>query len=259
MIHRRGFLGWAGAASLPGGSAMAAPGKIRYYALAQYFLKNGTQGARLAEYLQRGLLPAAAKLGVPAPMVILEALAAPHMPQVLTVTGHASLDELAQSRARLKADAAHSQAVANWEAGDEPPYERYAESILAAEHYSPEPRPADPAPPAPRVFELRVYHSPTERQLKALHERFAGPEIRIFHRCGIHPLFYCSTLAGPDKPNLVYLTPFGSLAAREKAWAAFAADPEWVKVRAESIARHGQISSIIQISLYRATPSSPIR
>jgi hypothetical protein len=258
-MNRRSFLGSAGLAAFVGGSAVAAPGKNHYYVLEQYFLKNGTQGGRLAEYLQSGLLPAAARLGVPGPRIILEALAAPHMPQVLTVTGYASLEQLAQTRARLKSDAALAQALARWETGEEAPYESYSETLLEAAPYSPEPEPADPPPQAPRVFELRVYHSPTERQLKALHERFAGPEIKIFHRCGIRPVFYSSTLVGPNKPNLVYLTPFDNLAAREKAWAAFGADPEWVKVRAESIARHGQISSIIQISLYRATASSPIR
>jgi len=55
------------------------------------------------------------------------------------------------------------------------------------------------------------------------------------------------------------LIPFDNLAAREKAWTAFGADPEWVKVRAESIARGGQISSTSQISLYRAASYSPIR
>ncbi len=35
--------------------------------------------------------------------------------------------------------------------------------------------------------------------------------------------------------------------------------PEWIKVRKESIDKHGQISSVSQISLYRATAYSPIR
>jgi hypothetical protein len=60
-------------------------------------------------------------------------------------------------------------------------------------------------------------------------------------------------------PNLTYLTPFADLAARDKAWSAFSADPEWVKVRKESIDAHGQISSVIQITLLRAAPYSPLR
>ena len=92
----------------------------------------------------------------------------------------------------------------------------------------------------------------------ALHERFAGRVIRIFHRCGIHPVLYTSTLIGPNMPHLTYLIPFESLDAREKAWNAFGADPEWIKVRKDSIDKHGQISSVIQISLYKATPYSPV-
>jgi hypothetical protein len=60
-------------------------------------------------------------------------------------------------------------------------------------------------------------------------------------------------------PNLTYLIPFDSLAAREQAWAAFGADPEWAKVRQESVEKYGQISNIIGISLYRATAWSPVR
>jgi hypothetical protein len=42
-------------------------------------------------------------------------------------------------------------------------------------------------------------------------------------------------------------------------WAAISADPEWVKVGAESIEKYGQISNVSQISLYRATLYSPTR
>jgi hypothetical protein len=75
----------------------------------------------------------------------------------------------------------------------------------------------------------------------------------------VHPILYGTTVIGPNMPNLTYVIPFEDLAAREKAWNAFGADPEWVKVRQESVDKSGQISSIIQISLYRATAYSPIR
>ena len=114
-------------------------------------------------------------------------------------------------------------------------------------------------PAAPRVFELRVYHSPTFRQNKALHQRFSGAEIKIFHRVGVNPILYSTTVFGAGRPNLTYLIPFDTLAAREKAWAAFSADEEWVRVRQESIDRAGQISIVSNISLYKAMPYSPIR
>jgi hypothetical protein len=159
----------------------------------------------------------------------------------------------------LNADQALEKAFADWQAGAEPPFEQQNNVLLEAADYSPEIVPLDPPPATPRIFELRVYHSPTQRQLKALHERFGGPETRIFHRVGVNPVLYGSTVIGPNMPNLTYLTPFTDLAAREKAWNAFAADPEWVKVRQASVEQHGQITLINQMSLYRATAYSPIR
>jgi hypothetical protein len=250
-LERRTFLAVMGGAGMQG--QPGAPGRARFLVLENFYLKNGDQGARLAEYLAKGR-PA----GV-APRLVLEALVAAHMPQVMTVTAFPSLDAIAQAKAALARDKAAAEALARWEAGPEAPYEHYSESVLELTDYSPPLPPPNPEAKASRVFELRVYHSPTERQLRALHERFAGPEIKIFARCGIHPVFYSSTFAGPHKPNLVYLTPFENLAAREKAWAAFGADPEWIKVRRESIEAHGQISSVIQMSLFRAAAYSPLR
>lgn len=257
-MQRRTFIQMAGAPVMMT-AANAETQAPRYFLLEQYFLKNGSQGPRLAEFMKAGPLEAAGRLRVPGPVAVLEALVAAHMPQVACVTPYASLEEMKESRARRAADPKYQAALAAWEQGEEAPYESYSEVLLEAAPYTPPLAPGAKDGAAPRVFELRVYHSPTERQLKALHERFSGPEIRIFHRCGIRPVLYSSTLIGPSKPNLVYLTPFDDLAAREKAWAAFGADPEWVKVRAESIAKSGQISSVIQISLYRAAAYSPLR
>jgi hypothetical protein len=98
--------------------------------------------------------------------------------------------------------------------------------------------------------ELRMYHAPTYRQLRALHSRFEGPEIPIFHRCGIHPVLYTSALAGEWMPNLIYFTPFASLNARDRAWTTFRADPEWIRVRARSVEEHGQINAFMKVALY---------
>jgi hypothetical protein len=74
-----------------------------------------------------------------------------------------------------------------------------------------------------RLFELRVYHSPSP----AVHQRLAS----IFTRAGIHPVISARTIAGAHPPGLTYLTPFDSLIARQKAWDAVNADPDWVRVR----------------------------
>ena len=256
-MNRRNFVYTMG--GIPVMSSLAAAQAARFYLLRQYLLQNGDQVPRLAAFLKDGLLPAARRLEVPGPRLVLESLVAAHMPQVLTITPFASVEEMLATRQKLAGDDGYRNALSTLEAGAEPPYEEVMDRVVEAAPYSPELPASFPEAKPNRLFELRLYHSPTERQLKALHERFAGPEIKIFHRSGVHPLLYSSTLIGPHQPNLVYLTSFDDLAAREKAWAAFGADPEWAKVRKESTDKHGQISAVIQISLYRAAAYSPLR
>lgn len=239
-------------------NAAAGSEKTRFYTLQNFYLKNGTQMGRMHDFWSKGCLPALAKLHS-GPVILLEALVAPHMPQYAAVIGYRSLAEIEKVQSALDAQPEFQKALAEWERDPEPPYEHYSTSLLAATDYSPEIKPLDPAPKTPRIFELRTYHSPTWRQLRALHERFAGPEIKIFHRVGVNPVLYSTMIYGANQPNLTYLIPFENLAAREKAWAAFGADPEWIKVRKESVEQHGQISSVIQIWLFRATPYSPVR
>ncbi len=259
MMNRRSFVETLGGFGMFTSYAFSAapPEKRRIFVLEQYYLKNGTQVGRLHEYCKTAI-PVLNKIHS-GPKIFLEALVAPRMPQVAVIQGFESLDELSSVRQKVISDVELGKALENWEIHAEQPYEHFSTALLEATDYCPDVK-LDLMPrQTPRVFELRTYHSPTYRQLRALHERFAGPEIKIFHRAGVHPVLYSSTLVGQNMPNLTYVIPFENLAEREKAWAAFGADPEWIKVRAESIEKHGQISSYSQISLYRATPYSPIQ
>lgn len=257
-MHRRSFLGALGAGASV--SAFAQPAdetkRTQYYSVDNYLLKAGSQATRIHDFF-KAAIPSIRKVHH-GPMLVMDAVIAPHVPQVAVITGFSSLDEMAQTRARVSADPDYMKALSGWEDAPEQPFETQNSTLLQAAPYSPEMTPDREPRKKTRVFELRTYHSPTTKQLRALHERFAGPEIQIFHRSGIFPLLYSSTFVGANMPNLTYLIPFDSLDAREKAWNIFGADPEWVKVRNESIEKHGQISSVIQISLYKATAYSPV-
>jgi hypothetical protein len=260
-MERRSFLETAGAlaaASAAGAQTSSPPRSRRVFVVEQYHLKNGTQPGRIHEYFEKALLPAM-KRAAAGPSIFLEALLAPHMPQVASVAVYDSIEQAFAARSKMTADAELRKGFEAWENGSEQPYEHVSNTLLEATPYCPEVTADRERRKVPRIFELRVYHSPTWRQLAALHERFAGPEIKIFSRVGVHPIFYSSAVFGQNLPNLTYLIPFADLAAREKAWAAFAADPEWIRVRKESIDKSGQISSVMQISLFRATPYSPVQ
>jgi hypothetical protein len=232
--------------------------KTGIYLMETFRLKQGTQPARINEYLSKAALPALGRVHS-GPKIVLEALVTSHTPQYVVILGFQSIEEFWSVRAKLNADTELTKAFDAWQAGPEPPFESQTNALLEAADYSPEVVPMDPPPATPRIFELRVYHSPTYRQLKLLHERFSGAEIRLFHRAGVHPILYTSTVVGPQMPNLTYVIPFADLASREKAWNTFGADPEWVKVRQESIDKGGQLTLNSQLELYRATPYSPIR
>jgi hypothetical protein len=226
------------------------------FVVRNYFLKNGSQPARLHKFMKTTLLPELQAV-TSIPPIFLDAVIAPHVPQVMTVFGFESMEQWQAFEGKAAASSRYQTSLGEWERGDDPPYEEYSEKLLAPTAFCP-PLAASGSSAA-RTFELRVYHSPTRRQLAALNDRFAGPEVQIFHRSGIFPVLYTNGLSGESLPNLTYLIPFESLAAREKAWAAFGADPEWIKVRAESIEKSGQISAVMHISLWKAAAYSPVR
>ncbi len=258
-MNRRSFAGaMAGLAALrplfagqPAGDSSA---PARFYTMDRFQLKQGTQPGRMNNWFQNFLLPKMSKIHS-GPKIVLESVIAPHHPQILMIAGFSSFEQIWTTLSALNG-ADVWQAWEKIERGPEPPFESQSFSIYQAAPYSPEI--AARRHDKPRYFELRQYHSPTGSQLKALHERFAGPESKAFHRSGIFPVLYTSGLFGANLPNLTYLIPFDSLEAREKAWDAFAADPEWIKARQESIDAHGQIVAVADLSIYRATPYSPI-
>ena len=210
---------------------------MSFYTVHQYVLAMGASLQQLHDFLAAQWLPAAANR----PVLVLEGVVTAPMPQVLVITRHDTLEQYESMRVTEPAGLV---------------YESLAVSILRSTAYSPElVTSSDPC----RYYEYRLYQTANTAELAALHERFAGPEIQIFQRCGIHPVLYAETLAGDKMPNLVYLTPFSSLAAREEAWNTFRADPEWIRVRTDHATQHGPIPKALEVALYRAATYSPVK
>jgi hypothetical protein len=88
---------------------------------------------------------------------------------------------------------------------------------------------------APRhVYELRLYHA-KEGKMDALKARFADHTDAIFRRHNMKSIGYWSPEDQPDSQNLfIYILEHPSRHEAERNWAAFQADPEWQKVKAES-------------------------
>ena len=100
---------------------------------------------------------------------------------------------------------------------------------------------------AKHVFELRTYTAP-EGKLGELHARFRDHTIRIFNKHGMKSVIYLSPQDAPDSANtLIYVLEHPSREAAKKAWADFQADPEWVKVAADSQVNGRIVSKVVSV------------
>ena len=83
-----------------------------------------------------------------------------------------------------------------------------------------------------RLFELRIYESPTEKFGALKVEMFNSGEVPIFLDSGIMPVFMGQALIGDKMPNLTYMTAYDGEAERKAAWKKFVAHPDWQTLKA---------------------------
>ena len=107
------------------------------------------------------------------------------------------------------------------------------------------------------IYELRAYRCVPGR-LPALLARFENTTLAIWQRHGIRPAGFWTTLVGESNQELLYLLAWESLAERERVWAAFGADPEWLAKRAER-ERDGPIVANIRNEFLMPTGFSTVR
>src|ERR1700686_5371131 len=77
------------------------------------------------------------------------------------------------------------------------------------------------------IYELRIYRCVPGR-MPALLSRFENETLRIWEKHGIRQAGFWTTLIGASSQELTYMLAWKSLAEREKLWAAFLGDPEWL-------------------------------
>ena len=113
-------------------------------------------------------------------------------------------------------------------------------------------------PPTDKVYELRVYHA-SPGKLEALHARFRDHTCKLFQKHGMELIgFWTPTQGEEAKDTLIYIIAFPSVEAQKKAWQAFRADPEWIKVKAES-EKEGSLTTKVESKSLKATDYSPLR
>ena len=82
-----------------------------------------------------------------------------------------------------------------------------------------------------RCFELRTYTVREGSSIDLLHSRFRDHTNALFKKHGMTIVGFWQPVAKPNQ--LIYILAYKDGEARDKAWAAFGADPDWVKTRTE--------------------------
>src|ERR1700678_179666 len=154
-MNRRQFTGALAGIAAAQTARPAAKEDAHWFLVETFQLRQGDQVARMHDVL-KGWLPK-----TPAgPKLVLEAVIAPHSPQLVAILGVANFEDI------RTAQAAMTMAQTGLGMG-EPPFDALNTTVLEATAYSPEI--VIKKSETPRYFELRTYHSPTMAQLIALH------------------------------------------------------------------------------------------
>jgi NIPSNAP len=116
----------------------------------------------------------------------------------------------------------------------------------------------EPKGPAIGLYELRVYTA-AEGKMDALDARFRDHTIDLFKRHGMTPIAFFHTVVAQGAPadnRLFYIMGYKDRETRDKAWTAFADDPDWKAVYAASQA-NGSLTTRIENTFLTATDYSP--
>jgi hypothetical protein len=104
------------------------------------------------------------------------------------------------------------------------------------------------------LYELRAYEAVPGR-MERLHDRFATITLGYFAKHGIIPVAFFTDLVG--RPGwLTYILRYDDMAHRERAWNAFAADPERLAAFAQT-ELDGPLVASIENRLLTPTYYSP--
>lgn len=107
------------------------------------------------------------------------------------------------------------------------------------------------------IHELRIYHCVPGR-LPDLNKRFETITLKLWEKHGIRPVGFWTTVIGESNNDLTYLLAWESLAEREKKWAAFASDPDWLSQRAET-EKNGPLITHFSNQILAPTAYSKVR
>ena len=215
--------------------------------LRTYTLVNAAAEDKLDSYLSHALLPALERQGL-GPIGVFDqpANAETEEIQIMVLIPGPSVEAVTRAAEKLSTDAQYQTAAREYleTPAGEPLIKRINSELLMSFDCWPQATvPQQKTAGKDRLFELRIYESPSEHLGNLKVEMFNAGEVPIFLDCQIAPVFMGQALIGSLTPNLTYMTVYNNDAERQAAWKAFAQHPDWQKLKA--VAKYqGTVSKI---------------
>jgi hypothetical protein len=109
------------------------------------------------------------------------------------------------------------------------------------------------------IYELRRYEA-LPGKLAQLHDLMENLALPLFKKLNMKLIAAFTPAVGDDENTFVYILAYEDMGAREKAWKAFYADPEWVNNRPKFAAKHGgPVTAKYQGTFLEPTSFSPLK
>ena len=239
-MKRRNFLSATaglGMASLVHGQAGVGASGQQLLQWIKLHMPVGPKRRRFTDFVRDAAVPALNRAGVKS-VGVFTGRYGPDQSTLFLLLPHDSFESLATLSARLLDDGEFRKAGAGIVDAPiaDPSIVRMESALLLAFKNMPRVEvPSALLKTGSRIYELRIYESHSVMAGRKKVEMFnEGGEIAIFRKTGLVPVFFGETLVGPLMPNLHYMLVFESMEARDKGWAVFGKDPDWIKLRAEA-------------------------
>jgi hypothetical protein len=235
-MNRRNFLTTAGLAGLAGASvpsvslaADAGSSHDRdYYELRQFILDTEDQFKGLELFLKEAAVPTLITMGMSPVGVFYPEKG---FNSVYLLIRHKTLESLVTLYDRLAEDGeflSHGQAFLDAPASA-PAFKRMESSLLYA--FSGMPKIEVPVKEPGRVFQLRIYESPSVKtNLKKIEMFNDAGEIKLFRETGLNPVFFGQAIVGSKMPNLTYMLAHKNADEQKASWKRFVSHPEWKRL-----------------------------
>lgn len=228
------------------GTASPANPTPEFYVLRRYLLRNGPQTQLTEAYFTKALIPALHRLGL-GPIGAFRLEIGPETPSFYLLLPGRSVELLVTAPQQIAQDEQFlSAAEPFWAApATAPAFARVESSLLRAFSGWPRMIPVPGGPNSKRIFQLRTYESPSDRDHIRKIEMFEHGEFDIFRNAGFHQVFYGSNLIGQRLPSLTYMLSAPDQAALDASWQKFRNDPAWHKLSTDPRYSYEEIVSNI--------------